>query len=329
MARDQQVPRRRRPLRALTALVLGAVACGSSSPPAPGVPTDAGPVVLDLGARDGRAVFAMSDVHGGYDRMVGLLVAGRLAPSVPASPSGIRWSGGTSVLVVVGDLVDKGPQPLEVIDALRALEGEAEKAGGRVVVLLGNHEAELFADPTNDKATADDGIDAALDHIGLAPTDFAAGVEPRGAWLRLRPFGARVGGAFFAHGGSTRGATLEELTALLGPARARSFAEEAITGADSILEARAWWADGAAVLASTRALGVSRIVFGHDPKALGDRGRIGVSDGARAVRVDCGMSPDVNDSTGCLLRIGDEGASEVGQEILADGAVRELWRVPR
>jgi len=42
--------------------------------------------------------------------------------------------------VQVGDLLDRGPKPREVMDLMMALEKEAPKSGGRVVSLLGNHE---------------------------------------------------------------------------------------------------------------------------------------------------------------------------------------------
>jgi hypothetical protein len=42
--------------------------------------------------------------------------------------------------VQLGDLLDRGPKEREVMDLLISLEREAQKAGGHVVVLLGNHE---------------------------------------------------------------------------------------------------------------------------------------------------------------------------------------------
>src|SRR5439155_828335 len=51
-----------------------------------------------------------------------------------------HWTGGKATLVQVGDLLDRGPKPREVMDLVMSLEKEAAKAGGRVVSLLGNHE---------------------------------------------------------------------------------------------------------------------------------------------------------------------------------------------
>ncbi len=59
--------------------------------------------------------------------------------------AGGNWSAGAASLVVVGDLVDRGPEGLGVIEFLRRLQTLAPRAGGRVVVLLGNHDILLLA----------------------------------------------------------------------------------------------------------------------------------------------------------------------------------------
>ena len=56
-----------------------------------------------------------------------------------------NWSAATTRLVVVGDLVDRGPEGLGVIDFLRRLQTQASHAGGRVQVLIGNHDILLLA----------------------------------------------------------------------------------------------------------------------------------------------------------------------------------------
>src|SRR5580765_2924142 len=56
-----------------------------------------------------------------------------------------NWRGGPSTLVVVGDLVDRGPDGLGVIDLARRLQAQAPRDGGRVVVLIGNHDILLLA----------------------------------------------------------------------------------------------------------------------------------------------------------------------------------------
>jgi len=78
---------------------------------------------------------AIGDVHGDYDALVAML------QSTGLLDARLRWSGGDAVLVQVGDFLDRGPKDRQVMDLFMRLEREAPRKGGRVVVLLGNHEA--------------------------------------------------------------------------------------------------------------------------------------------------------------------------------------------
>lgn len=53
----------------------------------------------------------------------------------------LRWTGGNATLVQTGDLVDRGPDSLPLLRQWWELKSQAHAAGGRVVTLLGNHEA--------------------------------------------------------------------------------------------------------------------------------------------------------------------------------------------
>jgi Calcineurin-like phosphoesterase len=81
-----------------------------------------------------EAVVAIGDVHGDFDDFVTILQRAGLIDAQH------HWIGNQTALVQVGDLLDRGPKPREVMDLLISLEKEAPKAGGRVVSLLGNHE---------------------------------------------------------------------------------------------------------------------------------------------------------------------------------------------
>jgi hypothetical protein len=79
-------------------------------------------------------IVAVGDVHGAYDRYLEILrVAGVIDPAG-------RWVGGRTHLVQVGDMVDRGDGSRKVLDFLRRLERDAPGSGGRVHILLGNHE---------------------------------------------------------------------------------------------------------------------------------------------------------------------------------------------
>jgi len=77
---------------------------------------------------------AVGDVHGAYDRFTGILRAAGLIDQRD------RWIGGRAILIQTGDIVDRGADSRRVIDLLRRLERDAQRAGGRVYPLLGNHE---------------------------------------------------------------------------------------------------------------------------------------------------------------------------------------------
>ena len=80
------------------------------------------------------AVVAIGDVHGDFDDFVAILQRTGVIDKQN------HWAGGKATFVQVGDLIDRGPKPREVMDLMMALEKEAPQAGGRVVPLLGNHE---------------------------------------------------------------------------------------------------------------------------------------------------------------------------------------------
>lgn len=82
-----------------------------------------------------QRVVAVGDLHGDYDAWLAIARAAGLV-----DPAG-RWVGGRTVLVQLGDVVDRGPDSLKIIRHLQRLEREARGAGGRVISLVGNHEA--------------------------------------------------------------------------------------------------------------------------------------------------------------------------------------------
>ncbi len=80
-------------------------------------------------------IVAVGDLHGDYDAWIAIA---RGAGLIDAKN---RWAGGRTTLVQTGDIVDRGPDSLKIIRHLQKLGKEAAAAGGKVIVLLGNHEA--------------------------------------------------------------------------------------------------------------------------------------------------------------------------------------------
>jgi hypothetical protein len=79
-------------------------------------------------------IIVISDVHGQYVLMRELLRASGVIDTLD------RWALGTGHLVVIGDNMDRGDEVLPILWLLFRLEQEALAAGGRLHLLLGNHE---------------------------------------------------------------------------------------------------------------------------------------------------------------------------------------------
>lgn len=143
------------------------------------------------GAVDSLVV--ISDIHGEKDRMVAVL---RNAGLVDA---GGRWSGGRKQLVVLGDVFDRGPDVLGALWFLYRLEAEAQRAGGRLHVVLGNHEIMVMQGDLRFPGERDPQI---ASRYGVS---FDQLFRPRESvlarWLIGRPAVLRIGDVLFAHGG--------------------------------------------------------------------------------------------------------------------------------
>ncbi len=94
-------------------------------------------------------IVAVGDVHGAYDRFVAILRAAGLVDGRA------RWTGGRSILVQTGDVLDRGPASRRVLDLLRQLERDAARAGGQVHALIGNHEVMRIVGQWNDVSAAE------------------------------------------------------------------------------------------------------------------------------------------------------------------------------
>jgi Calcineurin-like phosphoesterase len=284
---------------------------------------------------DADEVYALSDVHGHYEAFAELLANNGLIASAPANPKDAKWSGGKAILVITGDLIDKGPNSIEAIDLARTIQTGAARAGGRVIVTMGNHEAEFLKDPENDKATSTGqdktGIDAELKDLGIKPKSLVAGTDPgdRGQWLAGLPFAARVKKWFFAHGGNTSRMTVDRLAdKLKNSIDHNGFRDKDITGDDSILEAQKWYGhpdDDNAGTKEADALGVNHIVFGHDPGALDDHGDIHVSKNGVLVKIDTEMGMHNGSGIGraFLLHITTRG-KDTAESLDESGKARSL-----
>ena len=80
-------------------------------------------------------IVAVGDVHGDYDNYIAVLRSAGLVDKKG------KWSGGNTHFVQTGDVPDRGPDTLEIIEHLSKLKKQAQRKGGYVHTLIGNHEA--------------------------------------------------------------------------------------------------------------------------------------------------------------------------------------------
>jgi hypothetical protein len=80
-------------------------------------------------------IVAVGDLHGDYDAWQAI------ARGAGLIDTGGHWAGGKTVLVQLGDVTDRWSDSLKIIRSLQQLQKEAPRKGGKVVVILGNHEA--------------------------------------------------------------------------------------------------------------------------------------------------------------------------------------------
>ncbi len=171
-------------------------------------------------------VVAIGDIHGAYEALAALLQRAGLVDAQ------LRWSGQSATLVQVGDMIDRGPKSRAVMDLLMSLQSQASRQGGRVIVLLGNHEAmNMFGDRRYVSAADYAGFaDGESEHRRATAYDAARALRPKanadrsawmaghplgfvervaalgpdgkyGKWLRALPAVVVIGDTLFAHGG--------------------------------------------------------------------------------------------------------------------------------
>ena len=294
----------------LIVVILVLACCGYAHSPVKSAPPPTRdwtkyPAVVEIDKPPGD-IFAVSDPHAHYQRLVKVLdqtglVGREIAVSVSLQMNGeldstVNWVGGNAVLVVIGDLIDKNPTgALKVINMLRRLQTQAAREGGRVIVTMGNHEAEFLAGEgcKDGKRKCMTDFVRELKAAGMKPEDVANCKGDLGQWLCQLPVAARVGGWFFAHAGYTANRSISQINSdIANGFRDNGFKTTQLVGDNTILNARLdetgpgperspWVYNGNrrnnpedTLKTFTRTLGVRPIVQGHKPGNVPELNRI-------------------------------------------------------
>lgn len=137
-------------------------------------------------------VLVISDLHGRLDAMYAVLKGNGVVDDK------LNWIYGKNQLIILGDALDRGRDDNGVVWLMYKLEKEAEKAGGRLDFMIGNHE---------DLVMKDDIRYVNEEHLiftakaGIPYTELYGSNSEQGRWIRDSYLALTVGDNLFVHAG--------------------------------------------------------------------------------------------------------------------------------
>jgi hypothetical protein len=147
---------------------------------------------------------AVSDVHGDFTHFREILLASGVMDD------SFRWTWGNGHLVVLGDIMDRGPEVTECLWLVYLLAQQAERAGGAVHFVLGNHELMVL---TGDlRYVHERYLDGICGVTGMDCDDLFGPDMELGRWVRSRPAVVRLGNVLFVHGGIAPGSGVDDMS---------------------------------------------------------------------------------------------------------------------
>jgi len=81
-----------------------------------------------------KRIVAVGDVHGDFRKLASVLYTAKLIDPYT------DWIAEDTLLIQTGDLIDRGSDTIPIFDLMLKLREQAQKVGGDVYMLLGNHE---------------------------------------------------------------------------------------------------------------------------------------------------------------------------------------------
>jgi hypothetical protein len=143
-----------------------------------------------------RPTFVVGDLHGQYEKVIGLLRGSSLIDA------NLAWAGNDATLCFLGDYCDRGPSGLACIELVMRLQQEAGAAGGQVIALCGNHEPLLLAAHRFGNqlfAVSPESFWHSWKRNGGVDADLAGLTGDHIAWLTSLPAMARINNRLLIH----------------------------------------------------------------------------------------------------------------------------------
>ncbi|MFL0352724.1 metallophosphoesterase [Xanthomarina sp. GH4-25] len=140
-------------------------------------------------------IVALSDIHGQFDLAIEILKNNHVITN------DLNWNLNNGHLVIVGDIFDRGPKVTETLWFLYHLEKQAEKSGGKVHVLLGNHEYMVLH---KDLRYIHKKYQLTSQLLETNYTDLFSNQTVLGRWLRSKPTVLKINKDTYVHGGLSK-----------------------------------------------------------------------------------------------------------------------------
>lgn len=172
--------------------------------------------VIENGAsvypESGKTLF-ISDIEGEFAGFRKILLVAKVIDTQ------YHWTFGKNALVIAGDLFDRGKDVLPELWLLYKLEDEAKAAGGKVHVILGNHD---IMNLSGDHRYTDGKYFKNAWLLGTDCTALFGKDTELGRWLRSKNLVEKIGDVLVLHGGISPEVTqaalpLDQLNALCRP----------------------------------------------------------------------------------------------------------------
>jgi len=139
------------------------------------------------------SLYVVGDVHGRYDQVTKLLMKANVIDE------DLNWIAGKSHVVFLGDVFDRGDDVIKVLWFIYGLEDKAALAGGKVHLVLGNHEIMTMTKDLRYVSRKERNIGIAH---GLSYDELFHPLNSYlGSWLRSKVSVMKIGKIVFAHGG--------------------------------------------------------------------------------------------------------------------------------
>lgn len=137
-------------------------------------------------------VLAIGDIHGHYNALVKYLLNNHVIDA------NHNWIWGTGHVVFLGDVFDRGNEVTESLWFIYQLDQKARKQGGRVHMLLGNHEVMVML---NDTRYLNRKYEVFSNYFMRDPADYYGMHTILGNWLRTRNAIIKINDCIFSHAG--------------------------------------------------------------------------------------------------------------------------------